>query len=94
MRKGDYFLRSTWEELSVDQRKSVVVYLKMMGYHVATGWDEFDVDYLGLPKKYITIAGCDGENGIYFTRNKPPGTELTLDDLQLMAKLGMHDENQ
>lgn len=94
MRNGDYFLRSDWEELSVYQRTSVVVYLKMMGYYVASGWDEFDVDYIEYPEKYITTTDAIGMIGLYFSNEEPPGTELTLDDLQLMAKLGMHDENQ
>lgn len=94
MRNGDYFLRSTWEELSVDQRKSVVVYLKMMGYHVASGWDEFDADYLECHEQYITITEAGRMVGLYFSDKEPPGTELTLDDLQLMAKLGMYNENQ
>lgn len=94
MRNGDYFLRSDWEELSVDQRTSVVVYLKMMGYHVASGWDEFDVDYIEYPETYITITDVGRVIGLYFSDEEPPGTELTLDDLQLMAKLGMCNESQ
>lgn len=94
MRNGDYFLRSDWEELSVDQRTSVVVYLKMMGHLVYSGWIEFDVDYFDFPEKYVTIAEFGSESRLYFSYDIPPGTELTLDDLQLMAKLGMCNESQ
>lgn len=94
MRNGDYFLRSEWEELSVDQRTSVVVYLKMMGYHVASGWDWYDHKCMLSVEQFITIACPVRVNSLYFSHTTTLGTELTLDDLQLMAKLGMHDEKQ